>query len=159
MSNAIPRIKYVKLTIVENEEEKKKTITIKKPGLGKWKQLSDTLDNIINALPDYLEEQGEEPEEFIENMEPIDLIEIIPSILRNASEEIIKLLNLGTGLEPDFIDEHVALDEAYEIFQAISEVSGLKKLTEKFPFLKVIAQQQMRNQLSPVQKQNENLTG
>lgn len=136
MAKTLERVKKVSITtVVELDgdiEERVMTVTVKKAPLGKWKRLTDSIKKLFELLPEILEKKGvEDPEKYIEKMGPQDLLMLIPDMLEVATEEVINILALGADTEPEYIEKHVGLDEAIEIFEAIIEVNNLIKVVEK----------------------------
>ena len=132
MAKTLERIKTVSITNIVEGQEKVDKITIVKAGLGKWKKLTDSIKKLFELLPEILEKKGiEDTEKYIEKMGMQDLLLLLPDMLEVAAEEIINILALGADTEPKYIEKHVGLDEAIEIFEAIIEVNKLVKVVEK----------------------------
>ena len=140
MSKSLPRSKTVEIVVFKDGQEKKEKIEVRKAGLGKWKLIIDNLKRVENLLPEVVKSRGyEDPNQFIDNLTPADLIGLIPQALSFALDEIIEVLSLGTGVDKEFLEEHVGPDEAVELFTAIVEVNNLYKVAEvgkKLPFLR-----------------------
>jgi len=133
MSKTLPRIKVVEITIIDDSsQEQVQKILVKKAGLGRWKQIINALKKLINMLPEFLEAKGiENPEAFIDSLSYTDLIAMIPDILDMAADEFINLLSIGTGLEVDFLEENVGIDEAIDLVEAIIQVNDIFGAVEK----------------------------
>ena len=133
MSKTLPRVKVVEITVIdEADQEQAQKITVKKAGLGRWKQIINALKKLINMLPEFLETKGiENPEAFIDTLSYTDLIAMIPDVLDMAADEFIHLLAIGTGLEVDFLEENVGIDEAVGLVEAIIQVNNIFEAVEK----------------------------
>lgn len=133
MSKALPRSKVVQITIIDEQgQEKVELITVKKAGLGQWKQIISALKNLLNLLPEFLKSKGvENIEEFLDTLSYADLIALIPDILDMAAGEFITLLAVGTGLDIKYLDEKVGIDEAVELVEAILQVNNVFEAVEK----------------------------
>jgi hypothetical protein len=133
MSKALPRIKVVEITVLDEAgQEQTQQIYVKKAGLGRWKQIINSIKKLFKLLPEFLESQGiDDSEEFIESLSYMDMIAMIPDIMDMAADEFINLLAMGTELEVDFLKEHVGIDEAVDLVEAIIEVNNLLGAIEK----------------------------
>jgi len=131
MSKVLGRRKEVAIEYIENNEQVEEVIKVEKAGLGRWKQVSDTLRNIVNSLPTILDELGvEDKEEFLNNLSMQDMVAIIPEALGIITDEIINLIAIGADLEKKYVEEKVGIDEATELVLAIIEVNKLAKAVE-----------------------------
>lgn len=133
MSKTLPRIKVVEITIIdETSQEQVQKIPVKKAGLGRWKQITNAIKKLINLLPEFLKSRGiEDLETFIDSLTYTDLIAMIPDILDMAADEFINLLAVGTGLEVEFLEEYVGIDEAMDLVEAIIQVNNIFEAVEK----------------------------
>lgn len=132
LAKTLTRIKNVTITYIEDGEEETEKITVIKAGLGKWQKLTETLKVLFGILPEVLKEKGiEDIENYAQNMTYQDLILLLPDMYMVATNEVIKLLSIGADLEIDFIKKYVGIDEAVDLFEAISEVNNLIKIVEK----------------------------
>jgi len=133
MSKTLPRVKIVEIIVIDEDgQEQSKKITVKKAGLGRWKQIITVIKKLINMLPEFLETKGvEDPEAFIDSLSYTDLIAMIPDILDMAADEFINLLAVGTGLEVDFLEKNVGIDEAVDLVEAIIQVNNIFEAVEK----------------------------
>lgn len=133
MSKALPRTKVVEISIIDEAgQEQIQKVTVKKAGLGRWKQIINALKKLINMLPEFLKTKGiEDPEAFIDSLSYTDLIAMIPDILDMAADEFINLLAVGTGLDVEFLEENVGIDEAIELVEAIIQVNDIFGAVEK----------------------------
>lgn len=133
MSKTLPRVKIVEIIVIDEDgQEQSKKITVKKAGLGRWKQIINALKKLINMLPEFLETKGvENPETFIDSLSYTDLIAMIPDILDMAADEFINLLAIGTGLDVEFLEVNVGIDEAIELVEAIIQVNDIFGAVEK----------------------------
>ena len=133
MSKTLPRIKVVEITVIdETGQEQTQKVTVKKAGLGRWKQIINAVKKLINMLPEFLKTKGvEDPEAFIDSLAYTDLIAMIPDILDLAADEFINLLAVGAELEVDFLEQHIGIDEAIDLVEAIIEVNNLFGAVEK----------------------------
>ena len=131
MSKVLGRRKEITIEYIEDDEQIEEVVTVEKAGLGKWKQVSDTLRNIVNSLPTILDELGvEDKEEFLNNLSMQDMVAIIPEALGIITDEIINLIAIGADLEKKYVEEKVGIDEATELVLAIIEVNKLAKAVE-----------------------------
>lgn len=133
MAKTMPtRIKNVEITIVEGERERTEKIKIVKAALGKWKKLIDSVKKLFAILPEVLERKGvKDTSAFIDEIELSDVILLIPDMLEAATDEVISFLSLGTGLEVEYLEEKVGLDELVDLLEAIIEVNNLIKVVQK----------------------------
>ena len=133
MSKTLPRVKVVEITVVdETGQEQVQKVSVKKAGLGRWKQIINAIKKLINMLPEFLQAKGiEDQEAFIDSLSYTDLIAMIPDILDMAADEFIHLLAIGTGLEVDFLEENVGIDEAVGLVEAIIQVNNIFEAVEK----------------------------
>ena len=133
MSKTLPRIKVVEITIIDEAgQEQIQKISVKKAGLGRWKQITNAIKKLINLFPEFLKSKGiEDLETFIDSLTYADLIAMVPDILDMAADEFINLLAVGTGLDVEFLEEHVGLDEAVELVEAIIQVNDIFGAVEK----------------------------
>ena len=133
MSKALPRVKVVEITIIDDAgQEQFQKISVKKAGLGRWKQIINAIKKLINLLPEFLKSKGvEDPEAFIDSLTYTDLIAMIPDILDMAADEFINLLAVGTGLKVEFLEENVGIDEAVDLVEAIIQVNDIFGAVEK----------------------------
>lgn len=133
MSKTLPRIKIVEITIIdETGQEQTKKITVKKAGLGQWKQIITSVKKLFNQLPEFLKVKGmEDPEAFLESLSYTDLIAMIPDVLDMAADEFINLLAMGTGLDVNFLEQNIGIDEAVDLVEAIVEVNNIFGAVEK----------------------------
>ena len=133
MSKTLPRIKVVEITVIDEAgQEQIQKVTVKKAGLGRWKQIINALKKLINMLPEFLKTKGiEDPETFIDSLSYTDLIAMIPDILDMAADEFINLLAIGTGLDVEFLEVNVGIDEAIELVEAIIQVNDIFGAVEK----------------------------
>ncbi|MFW6327555.1 MAG: hypothetical protein ACOC2F_04515 [Bacteroidota bacterium] len=139
MAKTLSRIKEIEITVIEQQEEgfaeKNLIITVAKVPLGKWKQLTDNINTLLNLLPEVLEEQGltekEELERYFEQISTQDVLMLLPDMMEVAFDEVINILAMGTDVDRDLIAEQVGIDEALEILEAIIEVNNLVKVVEK----------------------------
>lgn len=136
MAKTLSRIKKVDITTVidsdDGIEEKTRTIKVKKAPLGKWKQLTDNVKVLFDLLPEVLEEKGiENPQEYMMQMSEKEIISYLPDMFRVATDEVIDILSLGTGVDVETLEKEVGIDEAVELFEAVVEVNNLVKVVEK----------------------------
>jgi len=136
MAKTLSRIKKVDITTVidsdDGIEEKTRTIKVKKAPLGKWKQLTDNVKVLFDLLPEVLEEKGiENPQEYMMQMSEKEIISYLPDMFRVATDEVIDILSLGTGVDVETLENEVGIDEAVELFEAVVEVNNLVKVVEK----------------------------
>jgi len=136
MAKTLSRIKKVDITTVieldDDIEERSRTITVKKAPLGKWKQLTDNVKVLFDLLPEVLEEKGiENPQEYMMQMSEKEIISYLPDMFRVATDEVIDILSLGTGVDVETLEDEVGIDEAIELFEAVIEVNNLVKVVEK----------------------------
>lgn len=136
MAKTLSRIKKVDITTVidsdDGIEEKTITIKVKKAPLGKWKQLTDNVKVLFDLLPEVLEEKGiENPQEYMMQMSEKEIISYLPDMFRVATDEVIDILSLGTGVDVETLENEVGIDEAVELFEAVVEVNNLVKVVEK----------------------------
>ena len=132
MAKTISRIKTVNITIIEEGKEKVEKIQVTKAALGKWKKLTDSIGKLFELLPELLRAKGiENPQKYLEQMGMQDLLLLIPDMLEAATDEVINILALGADKEREFIETHVGLDEAIDLFEAIIAVNNLIKVVEK----------------------------
>lgn len=133
MSKTLPRIKVVEITIIdETGQEQVQKIPVKKAGLGRWKQITNAIKKLINLFPEFLKSKGiEDLEAFIDSLTYADLIAMVPDILDMAADEFINLLAVGTGLEVEFLEEYVGIDEAMDLVEAIIQVNDVFGAVEK----------------------------
>lgn len=136
MAKTLSRIKKVDITtIIESNgdiEERTRTIKVKKAPLGKWKQLTDNVKVLFDLLPEVLEEKGiENPQEYMMQMSEKEIISYLPDMFRVATDEVIDILSLGTGVDVKTLENEVGIDEAVELFEAVIEVNNLVKVVEK----------------------------
>lgn len=136
MAKTLSRIKKVDITtVIESDdgvEEKARTIKVKKAPLGKWKQLTDNVKVLFDLLPEVLEEKGiENPQEYMMQMSEKEIISYLPDMFRVATDEVIDILSLGTGVDIETLEKEVGIDEAVELFEAVVEVNNLVKVVEK----------------------------
>jgi hypothetical protein len=136
MAKTLSRIKKVDITtIIDSDdgiEEKTRTIKVKKAPLGKWKQLTDNVKVLFDLLPEVLEEKGiENPQEYMMQMSEKEIISYLPDMFRVATDEVIDILSLGTGVDVETLENEVGIDEAVELFEAVVEVNNLVKVVEK----------------------------
>ena len=135
MAKSISRIQKVKIDKVKDGEVKEDTIIITKAPLGQWKKITDSLQTLLELLPEVLEEKGltekEELEQYFENMTQQDIMMLLPDMMDVALEETMKLLAIGTDKDAKYIEKFVGIDETLDILEAIIEVNGLAKAVEK----------------------------
>ena len=132
LSKTLSRIKKVDIEVIKGDEIKKETIIIKKAALGQWKMLTSSIKKLFEMLPEMLKAKGiDNPQKYIEQIEIEDLLQLIPDLLEFATDEFINVLAIGTGLDVNFIEENVGLDEAIELAEAIIEVNNLFQVVEK----------------------------
>ena len=132
MAKSLSKFKKVDLIVVEGEKESKVTVIIKKAGLGKYKEITGAIGDLIKSLPKFLEEKGiEKPDEFIEKMTITDMLEVLPELLAFGMEQLVDIVAVITNLEPEFIKENVGLDEALEILEATLDVNNIAGAVEK----------------------------
>lgn len=132
MAKTLSRIKTVDITIIEGGKEKVEKIQVVKAALGKWKKLTDGIKRLFELLPELLRGKGiEDPQKYLEQMGMQDLLLLIPDMLETATDEVINILALGADKEREFIESHVGLDEAIDLFEAIIAVNNLIKVVEK----------------------------
>lgn len=133
MSKSLPRTKVVEITVIdETGQEHVQKVVVKKAGLGRWKQIINAIKRLFNLLPEFLQTKGiEDPEAFIDSLSYTDLIALIPDILDMAADEFINLLAVGTGLDVEFLEENVGIDEAIELVEAIIQVNDIFGAVEK----------------------------
>lgn len=133
MSKALPRTKVVEISIIDEAgQEQVQKVVVKKAGLGRWKQITNAIKRLLNLLPEFLQTKGiEDPEAFIDSLSYTDLIALIPDILDMAADEFINLLAVGTGLDVEFLEENVGIDEAIELVEAIIQVNNIFGAVEK----------------------------
>ena len=136
MAKTLSRIKKVDITtVIESDdgiEEKTITIKVKKAPLGKWKRLTDNVKVLFDLLPEVLEEKGiENPQEYMMQMSEKEIISYLPDMFRVATDEVIDMLSLGTGVDVETLENEVGIDEAVELFEAVVEVNNLVKVVEK----------------------------
>ena len=137
MAKTLGRIKTVEITYIEDGQEKTDRVTVAKAPLGKWKQLTESINNLLEVLPEILKKKGvEDPEKYIEQMGIQEFVMLIPDMLEFAVDEIINVLAIGTGLTTEYIEEKVGLDETVDLLEAIIEVNGIVKVVEKGKNLK-----------------------
>lgn len=133
MSKSLPRTKVVEITVIdETGQEQVQKVVVKKAGLGRWKQITNAIKRLFNLLPEFLQTKGiEDPEAFIDSLSYTDLIALIPDILDMAADEFINLLAVGTGLDVEFLEENIGIDEAIELVEAIIQVNNIFGAVEK----------------------------
>lgn len=133
MSKTLPRTKVVEISIIDEAgQEQVQKVVVKKAGLGRWKQITNAIKRLLNLLPEFLQTKGiEDPEAFIDSLSYTDLIALIPDILDMAADEFINLLAVGTGLDVEFLEENVGIDEAIELVEAIIQVNNIFGAVEK----------------------------
>ena len=137
MAKTIGRLKIVEIIYIEDGQVKTDRVTVSKAPLGKWKQLTESINNLLEVLPEILKKKGvEDPEKYIEQMGIQDFVMLIPDMLEFAVDEIINVLAIGTGLSIEYIEEKVGLDETIDLLEAIIEVNGIVKVVEKGKNLK-----------------------
>lgn len=137
MAKTLGRIKTVEITYIEDGQEKTERVTVAKAPLGKWKQLTESINNLLEVLPEVLKKKGvDDPEKYIEQMGVQDFVVLIPDMLEFAVDEIINVLAIGTGLSTEYIEEKVGLDETIDLLEAVVEVNGLARAVEKGKNLK-----------------------
>lgn len=137
MAKTLGRMKTVEITYIEDGQEKTDRVTVAKAPLGKWKQLTESINNLLEVLPEILKKKGvEDPEKYIEQMGIQEFVMLIPDMLEFAVDEIINVLAIGTGLTTEYIEEKVGLDETIDLLEAIIEVNGIVKVVEKGKKLK-----------------------
>lgn len=122
-----------KISPWHKEPERVRKVVIKKTPLGKWKELTEIIDTIITGpLPKILKQKGiEDIDAYIADMEPMDLLKLIPDIMAFAIDEVAKLIQAGTGLDKEFIEKHVGPEDALNIIMAIIEVNNISMVAEK----------------------------
>ena len=131
MSKVLSRRKEVAIEYIKDDEQIEEIVKVEKAGLGKMKKVTDTMRNIVNSLPNILEELGiDDQEEFLNNLSADDIVAIIPEALGIITDEIINLIAVGAELEKKYIEEKVGIDEATELILAIIEVNKLDKAVE-----------------------------
>ena len=133
MSKSLPRTKVVEITVIDEAgQEQVQKVVVKKAGLGRWKQITNAIKRLLNLLPEFLQTKGiEDPEAFIDALSYTDLIALIPDILAMAADEFINLLAVGTGLDVEFLEKNVGIDEAVELVEAIIQVNNIFEAVEK----------------------------
>ena len=131
MSKVLSRRKEVAIEYIKDDEQIEEIVKVEKAGLGKMKKVTDTMRNIVNSLPNILEELGiEDQEEFLNNLSVDDIVAIIPETIGIITDEIINLIAVGAELDKKYIEEKVGIDEATELVLAIIEVNKLDKAVE-----------------------------
>ena len=137
MAKTIGRLKIVEIIYIEDGQVKTDRVTVSKSPLGKWKQLTESINNLLEVLPEILKKKGiDDPEKYIEQMGIQEFVMLIPDMLEFAVNEIINVLAIGTGLSTEYIEEKVGLDETIDLLEAIIEVNGIVKVVEKGKNLK-----------------------
>lgn len=136
MAKTLSRVKKVDITIViesdDDIEERIRTIKVKKAPLGKWKQLTDNVKVLFDLLPEVLEKEGiKNPQEYMMQMNEKEILSYLPDMFRVATDEVIDILSLGTGVKVETLENKVGIDEAIELFEAVIEVNNLIKVVEK----------------------------
>lgn len=114
-------------------EEKEVKIIIKKLPLGRYKQLLDIVNKIMaGPLKMVIKDKGvEDVDEFIANMQPEDLLELLPEVISYAIDEVSGILELATDKDSEFIQENVGLDDALAILEIAFEVNNIEGVVEK----------------------------
>ena len=132
MAKTLGRMKNVEIVVIEDGQEKIEKINILKATLGRWKRLTSSIKKIFELLPEIIKSKGfEDPQVFMEQMTVQDLFLLIPDIMEVATDEFINILALGTGLEKEYIEGKIGLDETIDILEAIIEVNNLIKVVDK----------------------------
>ncbi|MCF8002442.1 MAG: hypothetical protein K9K76_11390 [Halanaerobiales bacterium] len=135
MAKSITRIKRIKIDVVKNNEVEEKEVIVSKAPLGNWKRLTDSIQKLMNLLPEVLEEKGlesqEELEQYFDQMTMQDILLLLPDMMEVAFEETMNLLSIGTDKDAKFMEKYAGMDEAIDIFEAIVEVNNLVKVVEK----------------------------
>ena len=57
MAKTLGRMKIVEITYVEDGQEKTDRVTVEKAPLGKWKQLTESINNLLEVLPEILKKK------------------------------------------------------------------------------------------------------
>lgn len=119
--------------LTRKEPERVREVTIKKTPLGKWKEITEIIDIILTGpLQKILEQKGiEDVDGYIADMQASDLLGLVPDLMSFAIDEVINLIEAGSGLDRKFIEEHVGPEDALNIIMAIIEVNKIKLVAEK----------------------------
>jgi len=137
MAKSLARIKPVKIDIVKYDKNGKPyvagqdNILVAKAPLGKYQQLTIALTGLVKKLPEYLKSQGAtDISQVIDGMDLVGIIEKIPELISFALDEILEIVAIGAGLEKQYLEEKVGLDELIMLVEAIFEVNGINQGAE-----------------------------
>ncbi len=132
MAKSIGRIKKVSVAIIEGDEVVEKKYIIKKAGLGKYKELTGAIGELIGFMPQVLAQRGvEDPHQYIEDMTIMDMLDLFPELFGYGVEQLTEVVAIILHEDEDFVEENIGLDEAVEIVEAALEVNNLKGLVAK----------------------------
>lgn len=132
MAKSIGRIKKVSVAIIEGDEVVEKKYIIKKAGLGKYKELTGAIGELIGFMPQVLAQRGvEDPHQYIEDMTIMDMLDLFPELFGCGVEQLTEVVAIILDEDEDFVEENIGLDEAVEIVEAALEVNNLKGLVAK----------------------------
>jgi hypothetical protein len=136
MAKSISRVKEINIDVIKNGEVEERKIVVSKAPLGNWKKLTDSIQKLMNLLPEVLEEEKglesqEELEQYFDQMIMQDILLLLPDMMEVAFDEVMNLLALGSDKDSKFMEKYVGMDEAIDIFEAIVEVNNLVKVAEK----------------------------
>jgi|GEM_PF-2705527 hypothetical protein len=136
MTKSISRVKEINIDVIKNGEVEERKIVVSKAPLGNWKKLTDSIQKLMNLLPEVLEEEKglesqEELEQYFDQMTMQDILLLLPDMMEVAFDEVMNLLALGSDKDSKFMEKYVGMDEAIDIFEAIVEVNNLVKVAEK----------------------------
>lgn len=132
MAKSIGRIKKVSVAVIEGDEVVEKKYIIKKAGLGKYKELTGAIGELIGFMPQVLAQRGvEDPHQYIEDMTIMDMLDLFPELFGCGVEQLTEVVAIILDEDEDFVEENIGLDEAVEIVEAALEVNNLKGLVAK----------------------------
>jgi len=132
LAKSIGRIKKVSVAIIEGDEVVEKKYIIKKAGLGKYKELTGAIGELIGFMPQVLAQRGvEDPHQYIEDMTIMDMLDLFPELFGYGVEQLTEVVAIILHEDEDFVEENIGLDEAVEIVEAALEVNNLKGLVAK----------------------------
>ena len=132
MAKSIGRIKKVSVAVIEGDEVVEKKYIIKKAGLGKYKELTGAIGELIGFMPQVLAQRGvEDPHQYIEDMTIMDMLDLFPELFGCGVEQLTEVVAIILDEDEDFVEENIGLDEAVERVAAAREVNNLKGLVAK----------------------------
>lgn len=115
--------------------EKEKVVHVAKLPLGKAAALGEVLGTIPAKIQQLRE--NERIRAFVENIDlenmpvtelALKLMDFLPEIFAAATDTIIELLVVGTGLDREELENEVGLDEAAELLAAVLTVNNIEAL-------------------------------